>query len=279
MPDLSLPVSHRSPFAVRRRTGAGFTLIELLVVIAIIAILAAILFPVFAQAREKARQTTCLSNLRQLGLGLRLYATDYDGTYPLENNDSWYTYDWSMLHVTEPYIKNHDVWFCPNFFGVGSQKAPNGSGYPLNATYDAWNDAPYYKNGTPDVAYKQGVHGYFVFLTPQVWPGYDKKGNPAASIYDPYGGWNRISPTALTDTDEETMYTKWPYFSNMPSEKGIIVTDYFYYDYKQPTGTMIQFHNAHSRETTINNHDGAANSTNALWIDGHVKVTHPLKYQ
>jgi prepilin-type N-terminal cleavage/methylation domain-containing protein len=60
----------------------GFTLIELLVVIAIIAILAAILFPVFAQAREKARQTSCLSNEKQLGTAISMYVQDYDETYP-----------------------------------------------------------------------------------------------------------------------------------------------------------------------------------------------------
>jgi len=64
------------------RTARAFTLIELLVVIAIIAILAAILFPVFAQAREKGRQTACLANIKQLGLAMVQYTIDYDDTYP-----------------------------------------------------------------------------------------------------------------------------------------------------------------------------------------------------
>src|SRR6266852_3866661 len=64
------------------RTRRGFTLIELLVVIAIIAVLAAILFPVFTRAREKARQAGCLSNLRQIGTAAMLYVQDYDETYP-----------------------------------------------------------------------------------------------------------------------------------------------------------------------------------------------------
>ena len=64
------------------RRRLGFTLIELLVVIAIIAILAAILFPVFARAREKARQTQCLSNYKQLALAVQMYIQDYDGVYP-----------------------------------------------------------------------------------------------------------------------------------------------------------------------------------------------------
>src|SRR3954464_13938987 len=68
--------------AGRRTSRRAFTLIELLVVIAIIAILAAILFPVFAQARDRARMTACLSNMKQIGASLMLYVQDYDETYP-----------------------------------------------------------------------------------------------------------------------------------------------------------------------------------------------------
>jgi prepilin-type N-terminal cleavage/methylation domain-containing protein/prepilin-type processing-associated H-X9-DG protein len=79
----------------------GFTLIELLVVIAIIAILAAILFPVFAQAREKARQTTCTSNVKNLGLAVMMYAQDYDETYP----PLWYAAgDGHWPNTVRPYI-------------------------------------------------------------------------------------------------------------------------------------------------------------------------------
>lgn len=95
----------------------GFTLIELLVVIAIIAILAAILFPVFAQAREQARKTTCISNTKQVGLGVLMYTQDYDESFPLCTDsqtsvDPNHFFTWQNL--IQPYTKNYGVVLCPD---------------------------------------------------------------------------------------------------------------------------------------------------------------------
>src|SRR5215210_5169745 len=103
-----------------RFTGSkstAFTLIELLVVIAIIAILAAILFPVFATARENARKITCVSNLKQLGTSVLMYAQDYDDSLP--NNfagkkDTMLWNDLSGSGLMDPYLKNKQIWFCPS---------------------------------------------------------------------------------------------------------------------------------------------------------------------
>jgi len=122
------------------RVRNGFTLIELLVVIAIIAILAAILFPVFAQARESARQTSCLSNTKQLGLGILQYTQDYDEKFPLWLYTDWATNGknivdrpwgpWKAANIgwdkaIQPYVKNIQIFRCPSN-GDGANPDPAG---------------------------------------------------------------------------------------------------------------------------------------------------------
>ncbi len=140
---------------VTRNKQKGFTLIELLVVIAIISILAAILFPVFARARENARRASCMSNLKQLALGMMMYAQDYDETFPELNgphitdpnappadykgfnwyaSGPWYWGGWAARIY--PYVKNTQVYLCPsntkNFYGVNyglANNATDGTNY------------------------------------------------------------------------------------------------------------------------------------------------------
>ena len=134
------------------RPTRGFTLIELLVVIAIIAILAAILFPVFARAREQARKTACVSNIRQAGMGFQMYMGDYDEHYPPNNSPDYPTtatsefeyqsaqtfpcrpcrlrvkatgkpYD--PVFFVDPYVKNRDMFKCPSDNGIPVSAIPS----------------------------------------------------------------------------------------------------------------------------------------------------------
>lgn len=165
----------------RFRTN-GFTLIELLVVIAIIAILAAILFPVFAKAREAARKTSCLSNLNQIGKGSMMYIQDYDETYHSiwNGNATNLGQDANWALAIYPYIKNRQVYRCPSdavrtsavsynannwlhrramaavqapadvvvamdgYTGENGDRNPNNTATAngLNADYTIWNEAP-----------------------------------------------------------------------------------------------------------------------------------------
>lgn len=104
-----------------RKENRGFTLIELLVVIAIIALLAAILFPVFARARENARRASCQSNLKQIGIGLFQYIQDYDEAMPLiSDNLGGDTFVWQDL--VQPYLKSEQIFSCPSSKTTGTSK-------------------------------------------------------------------------------------------------------------------------------------------------------------
>lgn len=111
-----------------RRQPTGFTLIELLVVIAIIAILAAILFPVFSRARAKARQTSCLSNVKQISLALMMYADDNDEAYPVVDHTTGYAW-WDPLQA---YVKNAQVFRCPAYKAAATEPPTD---YLLNGLF------------------------------------------------------------------------------------------------------------------------------------------------
>jgi prepilin-type N-terminal cleavage/methylation domain-containing protein/prepilin-type processing-associated H-X9-DG protein len=160
---------------------SGFTLIELLVVIAIIAILAAILFPVFAQAREKARQTSCASNLKQIGLSLKMYVQDYDEKYPYNRGHcdagdctsagitgtAGSDFQWGgwISNALVPYTKNQAIFVCPS----------------LNA--NGFND-PRSNGGTNTTNGKeQGSYAYNYWAMTQ-----NGTGTKEAAISEPSGG-------------------------------------------------------------------------------------------
>jgi prepilin-type N-terminal cleavage/methylation domain-containing protein len=153
---------------MQARRARAFTLIELLVVIAIIAILAAILFPVFAQAREKARETTCISNSRQIGLQVRMYVQDYDETMPI-----FYAYN-SQPRAGQPghkgiellilpYGRNQQLFRCPNDNGGPGVQDPT-YGCPGVKTYHECYGSSYrFSKGSFSVVAGESSQNNFVY--------------------------------------------------------------------------------------------------------------------
>ena len=207
----------------------GFTLIELLVVIAIIAILAAILFPVFARARENARRISCVNNMKQMGLGVSMYAQDNDGRYPMASNTDGSGRRWPDYIF--PYVKSAQLFVCPSvgsgdvdsrgpgwaaatgqagkYFGygynyqyLGNSRTPARAGFPFTAT-DSVVSAPSQTVAIADTGGvgATGTTGVYVVDPPQLVLNADStprgSGRPSASdAYYPSGSGGNIAQRA-----------------------------------------------------------------------------------
>jgi len=223
----------------------GFTLIELLVVIAIIAILAAILFPVFAQAREKARATSCLSNLKQIQLGVKMYAQDFDEQsmyhWYIPNGIGGYN---TWMEVIYPYIKNTQIFFCP-------------SASPAASTYVAGLPA-----GTKLVS-----HYVYPSFDPYLyWTWFDGKAK--------YGGWPAYASLGNNPyyCGLSTATCVGSEFVNSPAESVMVMEGYYitYYPYNN-----TQFGSAYTTgfsatftDSKFYRHNVGMNSS---YCDGHAK--------
>jgi prepilin-type N-terminal cleavage/methylation domain-containing protein/prepilin-type processing-associated H-X9-DG protein len=192
----------------------AFTLIELLVVIAIITILAAILFPVFAQAREKAHSAVCLSNEKQMGLGISMYAQDYDDRLPMGGNagptgqNRWY-------HWIAPYQKNRGVNICPSAPGQKPQDYGVG-GYGCNINVMGWGGYPIHTGPPPGKTLSEITDpaGTFVISDcsqctkdvigkdPQTWNSYIYQPSPSCDWQvTPPGAWDNNNYTPYNSFD------------------------------------------------------------------------------
>lgn len=198
------------------RRNSAFTLIELLVVIAIIALLAAILFPVFARVRENAKRSSCQSNLKQIGLGMEQYKNDFDGWYPGASQSIGGTvYSWPTMIY--PYVKNAQIFACPSaredVFTADSTFFPGTFNYGDKTTNDAANAAGFGSsadgsgasvNLVPILSYTRNIidSGNTGSLTGTGWYTGTGLGN-YNSAAAPHFGF--ISPTSSTGSVNESL--------------------------------------------------------------------------
>jgi prepilin-type N-terminal cleavage/methylation domain-containing protein/prepilin-type processing-associated H-X9-DG protein len=236
----------------QRQATRGFTLIELLVVIAIIAILAAILFPVFARARENARRASCQSNLKQVGLGMIQYAQDYDEEYPriaYGANSAWGGPEWNpgrdhWVDVIQPYIKSTQVFDCPSDAFQSSWGSGNTGRFRLAPQRIA-------TEGSPDMYGSYQYNGVYRYMASEAcWsPMHILK---LAGIEDTAG-------TILVTEGDRSNFNSMIFHGwvGRAPRDGTVVNG--------PNGQRMQFNDG---ELTARHLD----TTNLLYVDGHVKA-------
>lgn len=238
-----------------RRSPSGFTLIELLVVIAIIAILAAILFPVFARAREKARQTACLSGEKQMGLGFLQYEQDFDETMPMGNYGTNSASSPKWMDMIYPYVKSVQVFNCPDNINLSLDFLPcvaTAAGNCPNRTgfrYGTFGANGSYYNG------RSFTGGPFV-------PMHGPLGQPEAKIPGP-ATTILLSEIVYNDSGYNNCSIAWATDVTTP-----IVNNTTNPPTLQAPGALVTACVAGGTCVAPFSHSGG---TNVLWCDGHAK--------
>jgi len=236
-----------------RSQRRGFTLIELLVVIAIIAILAAILFPVFAQARAKARAITCISNVKQLGTGAAMYTQDYDEkTLPMylhyADAGEWADPKGCWFYNIQPYIKNWAVMVCPDGeseWGLGwpdTEGGVKGRAIGINDEMAGWTTA------VPLARYKAPANLVQFADSADIFDG-----------NDPWDGQKTAYDKYKQRPDDPTLYKK--------------VVEAFHF--RGPRYMQIGYDNGWEADVPIARHNGTCN---LAFYDGHAKAVKLSQY-
>ena len=280
----------------RRNNQSAFTLIELLVVIAIIAILAAILFPVFAQAREKARQTSCLSNMKQMGLAQMQYSQDYDEMFVLATNEvnpdnpalaPASLYDITWIRNIQPYIKSTQIFVCPSTKARNepdSTPTPSEAGLYTGSITSNVGGVPTRRGPIWDYGMPSRARAYFGGGSSKNYEDYESEFTPGQTArFDGVGGWNSggvgtprfNTPVANYQCDSLTQAE-----IARPSEVALVVESRSWDHGAMRNGSNgpEYIRTRHLRETGIN--IGASNLrpngwANTVFADGHAKAQRP----